>query len=113
MGAGMNGKRRLFAALLAACTAGLLCAGAALAASPFMQTYNAYRKTGSVPPCKFSAETLQKAKAQVPPDIERSAPDSPAALAAALQARARGACNKTPAAPAAGSTASPIQPPSS
>jgi hypothetical protein len=114
MGAAMNGTRRLFVAFVAACTAVLLCAGGALAASPFMQTYNAYRKTGSVPPCQFSPQTLQKAKAQVPPDIEQYAPDFPAALDAALQARARGACNKTPAsAAAAAPVASPTQPPSS
>lgn len=71
-----------------------LLAPAALAATPFEQTYNAYRKHGSVPPCQFSAGTLQKAKAEVPPDIEQYAPDFPAALDAALQARAAGACGR-------------------
>jgi hypothetical protein len=69
-------------------------AGTAFALTPFEQTYNAYRHSGRVPPCQFSVDTLQKAKSEVPPDIEQYAPDFPAALDAALQARALGACNK-------------------
>jgi hypothetical protein len=61
-------------------------------ASAFGDTFNDYRAHGKVNPCKFSAHDLKQAKKQVPPDIEQYAPDFPAALDAALQARARGAC---------------------
>ena len=97
----MNGRRSAFAAFVLAGAVALGLAGAALAATPFEQTYNAYRHSGRVPPCQFSVDTLQKAKAEVPPDIEQYAPDFPAALDAALQARALGACNKHPSAAAA------------
>lgn len=104
----MNGRRNCLVTLAVACLAALLFAASALAASPFEQTYNAYRKHGSVPPCQFSVDTLKKAKAEVPPDIEQYAPDFPAALDAALQARASGACSPHPSAPAA--TATPAAP---
>jgi hypothetical protein len=104
----MNGRRGGFIVFLLACAVALVFAGVALAATPFEQTYNAYRHSGRVPPCQFSVDTLQKAKSEVPPDIEQYAPDFPAALDAALQARALGACNKHASA-ATGSTA-PVAP---
>jgi hypothetical protein len=61
-------------------------------ASAFGDTFNDYRAHGKVNACKFSAHELKQAKKQVPPDIEQYAPDFPAALDAALQAQARGAC---------------------
>jgi hypothetical protein len=61
-------------------------------ASAFGDTFNDYRAHGKVNPCKFSAHELKQAKKQVPPDIDQYAPDFPAALDAALQAQARGAC---------------------
>src|SRR5258708_30713872 len=90
----MNGRRRAFTVFVLACSVALGFAGAAFALTPFEQTYNAYRHSGRVPPCQFSVDTLRKAKSEVPPDIEQYAPDFPAALDAALQARALGACNK-------------------
>jgi hypothetical protein len=104
----MNGRRSGFVAFVLACAVALGFAGAALAATPFEQTYNAYRHSGRVPPCQFSVDTLQKAKSEVPPDIEQYAPDFPAALDAALQARALGACNKHPS--AATGAAVPVAP---
>ena len=72
-------------------TVTLAWAGAAHA-SAFSQTFSDYRQHGKVNPCQFSAHQLKQAKSQIPPDIEQYAPDFPAALDAALQARARGAC---------------------
>jgi hypothetical protein len=65
---------------------------AAAHASAFSQTFDDYRAHGKVNACKFSAHQLKQAKSQIPPDIEQYAPDFPAALDAALQARARGTC---------------------
>ena len=100
-------RRPAFLSLIVACALTLGPTATAVATSAFEQTYNAYRSSGRVAPCRFSAATLQKAKSEVPPDIEQYAPDFPAALDAALQARALGACGKkgaTAAAPAAGAT---------
>jgi hypothetical protein len=106
----MNGRHRTFVVFVIACAIVLGSAGAAFAASAFEQTYNAYRHSGRVPPCQFSVDTLKKAKSEVPPDIEQYAPDFPAALDAALQARALGACNPHPSSPTT-SAATPAAPP--
>jgi hypothetical protein len=91
--------RRLLALLLLALTAGLALPAAA-AADAFDDVFAAYRSAGRIEPCKFSAETLQSARSQIPNDIEQYAPDFPAALDAALSARARGACDPQPTTPA-------------
>ena len=118
----MHGRRPAFLKVIAGCILAFgVPAAVAVAATPFEQTYNAYRHAGKVPPCQFSPATLQKAKSQVPPDIEQYAPDFPAALDAALQAQALGACGKKTAATATGATstgtagapATPTVPPAS
>jgi len=75
-------------------------------ASAFSQTFNDYRQHGKVNPCQFSAHTLKQAKSQIPPDIEQYAPDFPAALDAALQARAGGSCGSGTGSSSSGSGAS-------
>jgi hypothetical protein len=96
---------RIVLTLLAVLATGLVLAAVALG-SAFSQVYNSYRKHGHIAPCTFSEAVLNQAKAQVPPDIDQYAPDFPAALDAALQARAQGACAKT----GSGATAAPVAP---
>src|SRR5436305_12314487 len=73
-----------------------LCAPAAWARGSFDSVFADYTKDGKIDPCKHSAAELQKARADIPPDIEQYAPDFPDALDAAIEARARGACAKKP-----------------
>jgi hypothetical protein len=89
----LSRRYRIVLALLAVFATSLILTAAALG-NAFSQVYNSYRKTGRVAPCTFSETVLNQAKAQVPPDIDQYAPDFPAALDAALQARAQGACGK-------------------
>jgi hypothetical protein len=100
-------RRRWRSAALIAVALSLACAPGAFA-DAFTQVYQNYRKHGSVQPCAFSEQTLQQAEQEVPPDIDQYAPDFPAAIEAALQARARGACS-----PQAGttSTSAAVAPP--
>jgi hypothetical protein len=107
----LSRRYRIVLALLAVFATSLILTAAALG-NAFSQVYNSYRKTGHVAPCTFSEAVLNQAKAQVPPDIDQYAPDFPAALDAALQARAQGACAKSAgraatAAPVAPTTATP------
>jgi hypothetical protein len=71
---------------------GLVIAAPASAASSFETLFHTYQQTGTIASCKYTVGELQSAYNQVPPDIEQYAPDFPAALQAALQARARGVC---------------------
>jgi hypothetical protein len=73
-------------------------------ANAFKDIFGAYRKTGKVNPCTYSAKQLTDAKRQVPNDIEQYAPDFPAALDDAIQRRAGGACDKAAATPATATT---------
>lgn len=75
-------------------------------AAGFDTIFKDFKADGQINPCKYSAAELQKAKKQVPPDIEQYAPDFPDALQAAIEARAKGQCDKKAAAvvPAAAST---------
>ena len=82
---------RLAAALLLALLACLALAAGAQA-SAFSSTFADYKAHGKVNPCQHSAADLKQAKSQVPPDIQQYAPDFPASLDAALEARARGQC---------------------
>lgn len=106
-------RSRILVALIGALAISLVLTASALA-NAFTQVYNSYRKTGHVAPCTFSEQTLRQANGQVPPDIEQYAPDFPAALQAALQARARGACGgpsgASPSSAAASSTGTPAPP---
>src|SRR5947209_6744869 len=54
-------------------------AGAALADS-FDSVFKDYTADGRINPCKHSAAELQRARANVPPDIQQYAPDFPEAL---------------------------------
>jgi hypothetical protein len=93
---------RAFVALGGAVLALVLSFSGTAWAGAFSDTFNDYKAHGRVDPCKFSAAVLKQAKGQVPPDIQQYAPDFPAALDAALQARARGACSKSGSAAGAG-----------
>src|SRR5947208_10181105 len=90
----------------------LLAIGPAAQANAFKDIFGAYKKTGQVDACKWSAKQLTAAKQQVPNDIEQYAPDFPNALNDAIQKRAAGGCSKQAAAattPAA-TTTPPSQP---
>jgi hypothetical protein len=91
----------------------LLALAPAAQANAFKDIFGAYKRTGQVDACKWSAKQLTAAKQQVPNDIEQYAPDFPNALNDAIQKRAAGGCDKQAAAPApATSTAGapPAQP---
>ena len=57
-----------------------------------IEVFRDYAPDGRISPCKHSSRTLELAQGAVPPDIEQYAADYPAAIAAALEARARGEC---------------------
>lgn len=103
----MRRIRRFLPVVVSVLAAGLTTVPAAVA-DDFDTIFKSYQKTGKVDPCKFSAGQLKKAGGQVPNDIEQYAPDFPAALDAAAEKRASGACDKkastnaTGAAPAGG-----------
>src|SRR4051812_50059544 len=78
-------------------------------ADAFDAIFKDFKADGQIDPCKYSAAELKKAKKDVPPDIEQYAPDFPDALRAAIEARAKGQCDKKPAAAAAATT--PAAPP--
>jgi hypothetical protein len=88
----MGTIRGLLKCWVALLLGGLVIAGPASAASAFETLFTTYRNTGTIPSCKYSVAELQSAASGVPPDINQYAPDFPAALQAALQARARGVC---------------------
>src|SRR4051812_49870007 len=67
-------------------------------ADAFDTIFKDFKSDGQIDPCKYSAAELKKAKKGVPPDIEQYAPDFPDALRAAIEARAKGQCDKKPAA---------------
>src|SRR3954465_166110 len=80
--------------LLLAVLALAVAAPAAHAASGFDEVFRDYAKDGRIDACKHSAAELQRARDDVPPDIEQYAPDFPDALDRAIEARARGRCDK-------------------
>ena len=61
-------------------------------ADAFDTIFKDFKADGQIDPCKYSAAELQKAKKDVPPDIEQYAPDFPDALQAAIEARAKDQC---------------------
>jgi cobalamin biosynthesis Mg chelatase CobN len=69
-----------------------------------IQVFRDYAPDGRIDPCKHAANELKLAQDNVPPDIEQYAADYPAAIAAALEARARGECD-----PAKPSAAPPVR----
>src|SRR4051794_1575433 len=87
-------------------------ASAAWARGSFDSVFADYTRDGKISPCKHSAADLQRARSDIPPDIEQYAPDFPEALDAAIEARARGECTKKPK-PAASPPAPPSPPPPS
>ncbi len=84
---------------LLALAAVLLCTGptvAAAAVAPNVKRVLAdYRNDGRIDPCRHSAKDLRDTLKAVSADTEQYAPDFPAAVEAALEARARGECDKT------------------
>jgi hypothetical protein len=74
-------------------------------ANAFKDIFGAYRKSGKVDGCKYSATQLTQAKKQIPNDIEQYAPDFPNALDNAIQQRASGSCDATAAASTTGTAA--------
>jgi hypothetical protein len=56
------------------------------------KVFEDFATDGRISPCKHSSEALRGVQNDMPPDIEQYAPDYPAAVAAALEARARGEC---------------------
>jgi hypothetical protein len=88
----MGTIRGLLKCWVALLLGGLVIAAPASASSAFQTLFNAYRNTGTIATCKYSASELQSAESEVPPDVAQYSPDFPAALQAALQARARGVC---------------------
>src|SRR5918998_1845927 len=69
-----------------------LAAPAAALADPFDDVFADYQKDGKIDACAHSPEELQQAKRDIPNDIEQYAPEFPAALDAAMEERARTAC---------------------
>ena len=81
-------------ALLLAAALLALAASPALAKGGFDDVFKDYSGDGRIDPCKHSAAELQKARGDIPPDIEQYAPDFPEALDQAIEARAKGRCSK-------------------
>ncbi len=106
----MRRPRRLTLAVLCALPLAL---GPTVAAhaDAFDDVFQAYRTTGTIDPCQFSAAKLAKAKTQIPNDYDQYAPDFKDAIDAAVKARAGGACKaKSDKGPATGSAAVPPGP---
>src|SRR4051794_7647223 len=77
-------------------------------ADAFDEIFRDYSSDGRIDPCKHTAAQLQRARKDVPPDIEQYAPDFPDALDQAIEARARGRCGeKKTATPAPATTTTP------
>ncbi|HVL95200.1 MAG TPA: hypothetical protein VM266_05015 [Solirubrobacteraceae bacterium] len=57
-----------------------------------LKVFQDYVTDGRIDPCRHTSQELKLALDNVPPDIEQYAADYPAAIKAALQARARGDC---------------------
>lgn len=88
----MRRTRSLSLAVLCALPVAL--GGAAAAhAGAFDTVITGYKKDGTVNPCKYSSDTLKKAKAGITNDVQAYAPDFADLVDAALKARASGACD--------------------
>src|SRR3954449_5083402 len=72
-----------------------------------LEVFRDYAPDGRIDPCKHSAQDLKRAQDNIPPDIEQYAADFPAAIAAAIDARARGECERSKPAAAATPAATP------
>ena len=77
------GALALVAALVVAATA---------QANAFTDLLRDYRGDGRIDTCSHTEADLAQARSQIPKDIKQYAPDFPAALKAAIAARARGEC---------------------
>src|SRR3954451_19101508 len=80
-------------------------------AAGFDAIFKDFKADGQISPCKYTAAELKRAKKDVPPDIEQYAPDFPDALQAAIEARARGQCDKKAAAAAPAAATPAATPP--
>ena len=96
---------------LAAMLALALVVPAAASADPFDDVFADYQKDGKIDPCAHTPEELQQAKKDIPNDIEQYAPDFPAALDAAMEERARSACDGSGNAAPPGGTSTSAAPP--
>ena len=109
--------RQLAAAgILAACLAPPAHAQSAAVQKAALKIFQDYVTDGRIDPCRHTSQELKLAKDNIPPDIEQYAADYPAAIQAALEARARGECTgKKPATglivPPAATTPSPTPTP--
>lgn len=65
-----------------------------------VKVFEDYAADGRIDPCKHSSEDLRAVQKNIPPDVDQYAPDYPAAVAAAIEARARGECDGTKPTPA-------------
>jgi hypothetical protein len=81
-------RGRLIAVALAAAVSAFGAFAPPAAADAFERVYNDFKKTGRIPPCKYSSAELQDAAQQVPPDIEQYVPSFLDALDAARDNRA-------------------------
>jgi hypothetical protein len=77
-----------------------------------LEVFRDYAPDAEIDPCKHTADELKRAQDNIPPDIEQYAADYPAAIAAAIDARARGECDdEKPAAAAPATTPTPAATP--
>ena len=75
---------------------------------PAMKVFRDYAPDARIDACKHASEDLREAQRTMPPDIEQYAPDYPAAVAAALHARARGDCTAPEPTPTPSPTPEPV-----
>jgi len=100
--------RRHFVVVVSALS--LLSSAAPASADTFTDIYKDFAKDGAVDPCRFSAKQMRKARDQVTPDLEQYAPDFPAALDLAIEARANGNCKKAASTGSQGGGSTPVVP---
>jgi hypothetical protein len=93
--------KRTITLLLALLT--VLAAAPVAHANAFKDIFAAYRTSGKIDGCRYSATQLAQARRQIPNDIQQYAPDFPNALNDAIQVRTAGGCTPAAIAAAAGS----------
>jgi hypothetical protein len=100
VGARLLTRSLAVAGTLAACLAGPAQAQSGAAQRAALKIFQDYVTDGRIDPCRHTSAELKLAHDNIPPDIEQYAADYPAAIEAAIEARARGDCSGTK--PAAG-----------
>lgn len=90
----------------------MLAAPAAGQMSVAVKVFEDFATDGLIDPCKHTSEELREVLKHIPPDVEQYAPDYPAGVEGALEARARGECEGVkPLPPAAIATPTPTATP--